>query len=90
MRRAARRDENEPVIVAALRGAGWTAEPVSSPGFPDLVIAKGRTVRLMEIKAAGGSITSAQISFRQRWRGPPILTSTNAHEAIALAEEAAR
>lgn len=49
-RRAARRDDNEPEICAALIAAGASVTYLSIPGAPDLLVGhQGRTV-LLEVK----------------------------------------
>ena len=52
MRRAARVDANHAEITGTLRQCGWTVHDTSGVGggFPDLVIAKGGRLVLVEIK----------------------------------------
>jgi len=58
---ARKRDRQEGVIVAALRRVGCLVHPVSSPGFPDLVVYSPLVgVRLMEVKSPHGRLTPAQ------------------------------
>lgn len=60
MRRAAKRDDNEALIVTALQSAGWTVVRVSDTGVPDLLCAKDGKVTLLEVKAMDGTLTKAQ------------------------------
>lgn len=60
MRRAAKRDDNEALIVTALQSAGWTVIRVSSPGFPDLACAKDGLFVPLEVKSDDGDLTPAQ------------------------------
>lgn len=52
MRRRAKVDANHAAVVQALRAAGWCVQDTSrlGGGFPDLVIAKGGRVELVEVK----------------------------------------
>jgi hypothetical protein len=76
MRRAAKRDANEPEIVQALRDAGYTVTLWGIDGAPDLVITKSGQVWLREVKVperkdgkghAGkngrGELTEAQVKW---------------------------
>lgn len=60
MRRAAKRDDNEALIVRALQSAGWTVFRVSDTGLPDLMCARDGKVILLEVKAPDGTLTPAQ------------------------------
>lgn len=60
MRRAAKRDDNEALIVQAIQSAGWTVIRVSSPGFPDLACAKDGLFVPLEVKSDDGDLTPAQ------------------------------
>ena len=90
MRRAARRDENEPQIVAALEGAGFTVERLSAAGICDLLIGRHGKTWLLEVigdaKAAkyrkSDGLTPAQVEFRSRWRGQ-WASARNVTEALA-------
>jgi hypothetical protein len=68
MRRAAKRDGNEPEIIQALKDYGFVVEQVSDPGLPDLVVSKGINL-LFEIKTKQGTLTSAQKKFFAVWQG---------------------
>ena len=65
MRRAAKRDQNEGDIRAALHAAGYRTAQISQPGLPDLLVwRKGRpTFLLFEVKDEGGQLTEDQLKF---------------------------
>lgn len=67
-----RRDANEPALVAYLAAHGICWHPVSMPGGPDGLATKWHRVALAEVKSANGTLTKAQIRFRQTWTGPVI------------------
>lgn len=50
IRRAARRDENEPEIVQALEAVGATVQILSFPGVPDLLVGWRGQMWLLEVK----------------------------------------
>lgn len=60
MRRAAKRDDNEALIVTALQSAGWTVVRVSDAGAPDLLCVRMGEIRLLEVKGPKGTLTPAQ------------------------------
>lgn len=60
MRRAAKRDDNEPLIVRAIQSAGWAVFRVSDTGLPDLLCAKDGRLVPLEVKAPDGDLTPAQ------------------------------
>ena len=68
MRKAAKRDANEPEIVSALRRAGCLVFFNNAPGFPDLTIlfprhnGKWASV-LMEVKEPNGRLTGPQLKW---------------------------
>lgn len=50
MRRAARRDKQEPSIIAALRAAGVAVYQVNGDGAPDLLCSVRGRLELLEVK----------------------------------------
>jgi len=87
MRRAARVDENQAEIVAALRQAGATVWIIGLP--VDLVCGYGGKTLLMEIKTVTGKrnpkparYTELQKSFMLDWRGGPVSTVTDVQGAL--------
>ncbi len=80
----ARRDANEPEIVAALQAAGAS---VLRTDFPlDLLIGfRGRSI-VAEVKMPGAKLNENQKRFFAQWKGqtPPILRSVD--DALKLLE----
>lgn len=95
MRRAAKRDANEPDIVKALRDVGVQVEILNEP--LDLAVCPllgpyAKQSWFMEVKNPdGGSLTKKQIEFIARWPGriDIVETSTEALRCV-LGEEAMR
>jgi len=63
MRRAARRDGNEPELVAAARRIGLKVFYTSELG--DLLVQFGGITELWEVKTATGKLTKTQLRRRQ-------------------------
>jgi hypothetical protein len=63
MRRAARRDTNEPAIVAAARAIGLKVFYTSELG--DLLVQFGNVTELWEVKTESGKLTDTQCRMRQ-------------------------
>jgi hypothetical protein len=78
VRRAARKDGNQGLIVEALRRGGRSVVVLNQRGISDLLVggrccACGSTHNdLLEIKQRGfeGDLTPAQIEFMLSWKGP--------------------
>jgi hypothetical protein len=74
--RARRVDDNQAAIVAALRKAGavvWITSQLGNGG-PDLVVARGSVVALVEIKdpakpPSARQLTPMERDFHDRWPG---------------------
>lgn len=91
MRRAARVDENQPEIVAALRLAGVCVQPLHAvgDGCPDLLCGyRGRNI-LIEIKNPEADpckrrLTPDQVDWHAHWLGEVhvVLTAEEAINAI--------
>lgn len=69
MRRAAKRDDNEALIVTVLQSAGWTVVRVSDAGAPDLLVARNGVLTLMEVKGPKGTLTDTQKVAFERLAG---------------------
>lgn len=84
MRRAAKRDDNEALIVTALQSAGWTVVRVSDAGAPDLLVARNGVLTLMEVKGPKGTLTPAQeVAFeRLAWAGVQVWVVRTPFEAL--------
>lgn len=83
MRRRARTDRNHAEIVQALRQVGWTVFDSSrlGGGFPDLVIHRGGSVQLVELKVKRGALTKAQEEFGKWW---PVTILRSVEDAVNL------
>lgn len=89
MRRAARVDENQSDIVAALRAIGATVRVISQgDGIPDLLVGfRGQTF-LLEVKdgkkpPSARKLTPAEQKFFDEWRGGTLVIVNTVEEAIA-------
>lgn len=76
MRRAARVDDNQPEIVAALRAVGATVEPLHfvGRGFPDIAVGYRGYNYLIEIKDGAKPPSKRRLTVDERdwhdqWRG---------------------
>lgn len=67
MKRALKRDANEPEIFSALRAMGATVFALHTP-CDAIVGYRGRSY-LVEVKTSKGKNTAHQIKFREEWRG---------------------
>jgi hypothetical protein len=87
MRRAAKRDANEPAIIEVLRAAGYVVEQISGAGLPDLLVSKGGGVDVLEVKQEDVSgMTLAQVRVHERWErsGCRIPVVTDGQEAVEV------
>ncbi len=76
MRRAAKVDANQSLIVLALRSVGATVQPLHAvgQGCPDLLVGYMHRNYLMEIKdgdkvPSARKLTPAQVEWHDAWRG---------------------
>ena len=76
MRRAAKIDDNQPEIVAALRKAGWSVQSIASMGcgVPDLLIGRGGLNLLLEVKdgkkpKSKRMLTEDKRDWHESWNG---------------------
>lgn len=83
MRRAAKKDDNHNVIVAAFRslGCGWFDTYQLGGGFPDGVAEINALTVLVEIKDGAKrpserKLTPAEAVFHAEWRGPLVIVET--------------
>ena len=63
MRYAARRDVNEPELVALFKAQGCKVQRLSQTGVPDLLIEWNGRFALVETKSPKGTLTAAQRCF---------------------------
>lgn len=89
MRRAAKRDDNEAQIVAALRKAGATVRIITQgDGLPDLLVGyRGRTI-LLEVKdgakpPSARKLTEDEEAFFRDWQGGDLEVVLSAEQALA-------
>ena len=96
MKYAARRDDNEPAIIAALEAAGAAVQQLAAP-LPDLLVSYLGTLHLLEVKRVrdghrrvdigdGGNVaglTPGQERWWTSWRGKPPVIVHDAGEALA-------
>ncbi len=81
----ARRDANEPAIVALLRVYGFSVEHMDHPA--DLLIGRNGQTWIAEVKSAKGKFTSLQSQFYDAWRGNVLILRSEA-DVVDFANEA--
>jgi Holliday junction resolvase len=80
-----RRDENEPLIVQTLEAHGFHVTRISGAGVPDLLVSRNPDfLRLVEVKMPKGRLQPAQVAFKERWRGPAIITLRSIADALTF------
>jgi hypothetical protein len=88
VRRAAKRDETEDAIKAALEADGWVVSRLSGEGIPDLLASKHGRWELFECKSSGGGLTAAQRDFIRDHKAPTWVVSSPV-EALEVARRLA-
>ncbi len=90
-RYAARADENQPLIVDALRKAGCFVQPLHAvgQGVPDLLVGKGAVTYLIEVKDGAKPpsrrvLTPVQRAWHDAWRGRPVAIVETVEDALAV------
>ena len=93
MRRAARVDENQGLIVKALRACGATVRIISQgDGIPDLLVGyRGHTI-LMEVKdgnkpSSARQLTTAEQIFFDQWTGGKLFIVNSVEEALDVLKD---
>jgi len=93
MRRAARVDENQGLIVKALRACGATVRIITQgDGIPDLLVGyRGHTI-LMEVKdgnkpPSARQLTTAEQIFFDQWTGGKLFIVNSVEEALAVLKD---
>lgn len=93
MRRRAKTDKNQAVIVAALRSAGATVCDLSpvGKGIPDLLVGFEGLTFLIEVKNADshsrgehGLLTQPQVEWMDSWKGGAVHIVYTAEEALEV------
>lgn len=89
MRRAAKVDENQAGIVAALRKVGCSVQLLHmvGAGCPDAMVGWNGDIFLLEIKdgakpPSARKRTGPQITWHDAWRGKPVAVVCNIREAL--------
>lgn len=90
MRRAAKVDDNQEAIVAALRAAGATAQSLAQvgKGVPDLLVGYRRQSFLLEVKdpaqpPSKRALTADQQVWHRSWNGFPVAIVQTPDDALA-------
>lgn len=93
MRRAARVDENQGLIVKALRAYGATVRIITQgDGIPDLLVGyRGHTI-LMEVKdgnkpPSARQLTTAEQIFFDQWTGGKLFIVNSVEEALEVLKD---
>lgn len=93
MRRAARVDENQGLIVKALRACGATVRIITQgDGIPDLLVGyQGHTI-LMEVKdgnkpPSARQLTTAEQIFFDQWTGGKLFIVNSIEEALDVLKD---
>ena len=93
MRRAARVDENQGLIVKALRAYGATVRIITQgDGIPDLLVGyRGHTI-LMEVKdgnkpPSARQLTTAEQMFFDQWTGGKLFIVNSVEEALDVLKD---
>lgn len=83
--RAAKVDINQPAIVAALRDAGASVEPLHrvGAGCPDLLVGIRGQNYLLEVKNGKGKLNDIQQKWHPAWRGQ-VAVVTTPEEALTV------
>ena len=89
MRRAARRDDNEKEIIAAMRAEGAYVKAINDEGLFDLLVSHRGETLLVEVKdgakpPSARRLTDAEQKFHDEWPGSDLYIVNSVEEAIAL------
>lgn len=78
-------DANQAEIVAALRKAGATVQPIHTigRGCPDLLVGFNGENLLLEIKSPGGVLTPDERNWWMAWAGQ-VAAARSAEEALEI------
>lgn len=89
MRRAARRDDNEKEIIAAMREAGAYVKAINDEGLFDLLVSYRGETMLIEVKdgakpPSARRLTEAEQKFHDEWPGSDLYIINSVEEALSL------
>ena len=89
MRRKARVDENQLVIVARLRRHGATVVPLHTvgEGVPDLLVGIRGTTLLVDVKTPAGRLTERQVDWHGTWTGAPVCIVRSEEDVDTIMEQ---
>lgn len=84
MRKHGRKDGNHAELERVLRQLGYLVFDCSGmgDGYPDLTVARGGVVRLLEVKTSEGTLTKTQQRFIQL--GWPVTIVRSIDDLVAL------
>lgn len=100
MRRAKKRDANEPAIVAAFEARGCTVTRIDAKGVPDLLVGWRGANLLVEVKMplgprggmhtggnhVRGDLTADQVAWFDAWRGDAVHIVRTVEDVAELLE----
>jgi hypothetical protein len=88
VRRAAKVDQNQEQIVTALRGYGASVQSLApiGNGCPDLLVAKGGRMYLMEVKRGKAEPNELQKRWHIEWRSE-VHVVRSVDEALSVIRE---
>jgi Holliday junction resolvase len=83
MRHLHRADDNQADIIADLRACGFSVLSLTSlgNGCPDLLVARGNRMHLLEVKSDKGEMRESQSDFAKAWNAP-VLVVRSSTEAL--------
>jgi hypothetical protein len=89
MRRAARRDDNEKEIIAAMRAEGAYVKQINDEGLFDLLVNYRGETMLIEVKdgakpPSARRLTDAEQKFHDEWPGSDLYIVNSVEEALLL------
>jgi hypothetical protein len=90
MRRAAKTDQNQTIVVEALRAAGCRVQSLASvgDGVPDLLVGlPNRRLILLEVKdgdkpPSDRKLTPKQVTWHETWQGWPVYVVESIDHAL--------
>jgi len=92
LRRAAKVDDNQAAIVAALRAIGCTVQSLAAigKGCPDLLVGCNGKTALIEVKDGSKSpserrLTPEQLKWHAKWNGGTLAVVCDVESAIRVA-----
>lgn len=80
------RDRNEGPIIEMLRVRGFSVTQLQGRGVPDLLVSKGGSMWLAEVKQPKSGYTAAQETWRVHWKGPFPITLRSVDDALKFPE----